>query len=109
MEARGIRSETKLEELSNVSQKTINNIKHQRHDPYLGQIEKLAEALGIEPYQLLCPAPDDKFLALCLAWAQSDDRGRGDLHAIAEAVLKKRDGGDRKDERQQPSAHRRRG
>lgn len=90
MSAKGIKSEPQLEKISKVSQKTINNIAHRRHDPRLSTMEQLSTALGVELFHLLCPAEDQNFLALCLAWAQSDERGRDDLHAIAEAILKKR-------------------
>lgn len=91
MVRKGIESEAELAKLSKVSQKSINNILNRRHDPYLSTVNKLSSALGIEPYHLLCPAEDDKFLAVCQAWAQSDERGRDDLQTIAEAMIKKRD------------------
>ena len=90
LKARGL-SQPQLGEQSGVSQKTINNIVHKRNSPQLDSVEKLAEALGVELYQLLCPVHDDKFIALWLAWAQSDDRGKDDLRTIAEAMLKKHD------------------
>ncbi len=93
LDAKGIKSEPALAKLSGVSQKSINNILNERHDPYLSTIEKLAKKLGIESFQLLCQERDDKFLAVCQAWAQSDDRGRDDLHAIAEAILRRKDRG----------------
>lgn len=91
MKARGINSQPELHKLSKVSQKTINNIFNRRNAPQLDTVEKLAGALKVELYQLLCPVSDIKFLAVCLAWAQSDDRGREDLSTIAEAILKRRE------------------
>lgn len=93
MEAKKVDSGPKLAKLSKVSQKSISNMLANRHDPYLSTIEKIASSLGIQVYQLLCPMPDKDFLAVCLAWAQSDERGRGDLHAIAEAILKRQNRG----------------
>lgn len=104
MRAKGIRSEPHLEKLSKVSQKTINNIVHRRHDPRLSTLESLARALGVELHQMLCPISDEKFLALCQAWAQSDERGKEDLRTIAEAILKKRAGDTPKPAADSPSA-----
>lgn len=109
MQRKGIRSEAELAKLTGVSQKSINNILNRRHDPYLSTIYKLASKLGIEPYHLLCPADDDNFLALCSAWAQSDERGRDDLHAIAEAMLKKRDSREPEEDGRRPVANSSRG
>lgn len=97
----------KLAKLSKVSQKSISNMLASRHDPYLSTIEKIADALGIQPHHLLCPDADKDFLAVCLAWAQSDDRGKGDLHAIAEAILKKRQIGTSQEGDRLPSTNRR--
>jgi transcriptional regulator with XRE-family HTH domain len=91
MQVKKINSEPELEKISDVAQKTINNIRHKRNFPKLDTIEKLADAFGMQVHQLLCPLEDIKFLAVCLAWVQSDERGRDDLHAIAEAVLKTRE------------------
>jgi transcriptional regulator with XRE-family HTH domain len=93
MEVKKVDSGPKLAKLSKVSQKSISNMLSNRHDPYLSTVEKVAVALGISPFMLLCPDADKDFLAVCLAWAQSDERGRGDLHAIAEAILKRQSGG----------------
>lgn len=93
METKGIDSGPKLAKLSKVSQKSISNMLANRHDPYLSTVEKIADALGIGVHQLLCPVADQQFLAVCLAWAQSDARGRDDLHAIAEAILRRQSNG----------------
>lgn len=93
MELKKVDSGPKLAKLSKVSQKSISNMLSSRHDPYLSTIEKVAGALGIQPHQLLCPVADNDFLAVCLAWAQSDERGRGDLHAIAVAILNRQNRG----------------
>lgn len=73
-----------------VAPKTANNVENARHNTKLTTIVKLADALGVEPYQMLIPVDEENFLSVILAWAQSDKRGRDDLHAIAEAILKRR-------------------
>lgn len=73
-----------------VSPKTANNVERARHNTKLSTVSALADNLGVEPYQLLIPVEDQKFLAVILAWAQSDARGKDDLHAIAETILKRR-------------------
>ena len=105
MELRQVDSGPKLAKLSKVSQKSISNMLANRHDPYLSTIEKIAGALGIQAHHLLCPDLDKNFLAVCLAWAQSDERGRDDLHAIAEAILKRQSRGDDQERNRLSSAH----
>lgn len=73
-----------------VAPKTANNVENARHNTKLTTIVKLADAFGVEPYQMLIPVDEENFLSVILAWAQSDKRGRDDLHAIAEAILKRR-------------------
>lgn len=73
-----------------VSPKTANNVENARHNTKLTTVVKLAESLGVEPYQMLIPMEEEKFLSVILAWAESDPRGRDDLHAIAETILKRR-------------------
>lgn len=73
-----------------VSLKTANNVENARHNTKLTTVEKLAESLGIDTYQMLIPVEEENFLSVILAWAESDKRGRDDLHAIAEAILKRR-------------------
>ena len=97
MKLKGVSSEPALEKLSGVSQKTINNILNKRHDPYFSSVNKLAAALGIETYQLLCSVEDEAFLAISLLWAQSDERGRADLFEIAQAILARRNNDGKRD------------
>lgn len=73
-----------------VSLKTANNIENSRHQTTLQTIKKIAESVGVEPFQLLLPVKDAKFLDVVLAWGQTDDSGRDNLHAIAEAMLRRR-------------------
>lgn len=70
--------------------KTINNIVNRRHKPTLKSIEKLARALGIEPYQLLCPIQDGDFLTIIRAYNETDDRGRETLVDNAQILLDKK-------------------
>src|SRR5688572_27133961 len=47
-----------------VSTKTANNVENARHNTKLTTIIALAAALGVEPFQLLIPVKDTKFLAV---------------------------------------------
>lgn len=73
-----------------VSPKTANNVEKARHNTKLQTIIRLADALGVEPFQMLLPVKDKKFLAVLQAWAQTDENERDNLHAIAEAMLKRK-------------------
>lgn len=73
-----------------VNPKTANNVENSRHNTKLQTIINLAKALGVEPYHLLMPVEDEKFLAVMQAWAQSSDGERDNLHVIAEAMLKRK-------------------
>ncbi len=91
---RGLRERPDAPKGLGASPKTINNIEKARHNVQLDTLESIAKKLKVEPYQLLIPTDDEKFLDVILAWAQSDERGRGDLHAIAEALLRRHGGQD---------------
>jgi transcriptional regulator with XRE-family HTH domain len=71
------------------SQKTINNIVKKRHRPTLRSLEKLARALGLEVYQLLCPVTDKDFLIVAEAYNSTDARGRQTLVDNAEILLRR--------------------
>lgn len=71
------------------SVKTIYNIKNRKHRPTLRSLEKLGKALGIEPWQLLCPAKDKLFITLCRAYNETDERGRETLLDNAEILLRR--------------------
>jgi transcriptional regulator with XRE-family HTH domain len=51
-EARGL-SSNKVGKFSGVPQRTIHNMLAQAHDPAIGNVDKLASALGLEAWQLL--------------------------------------------------------
>lgn len=91
-----------------VAPKTANNVENARHNTKLSTVAALAQSLGIEPYQLLLPVDDEKFLAVVQAWEQSDARGRDDLQAIAEAILKRRESGAGEAPTSSAAIHRRR-
>jgi transcriptional regulator with XRE-family HTH domain len=55
-------SDRKLAKASGVSHKTINNILNGRHDVQISNVEKIAKALQIDTYQLMCPHIDAAFL-----------------------------------------------
>lgn len=80
-------STLKLAARSGVKQRTINNAQKARHDPKLSTIEGLARAFRLEPYQLLCPTDDEKFLVLCRAWNEADPQGKELLMGAADVVL----------------------
>lgn len=86
---KGLRDKPGAPAALGVAPKTINNIERARHNIQLDTLDAIARKLKVEPYHLLVPSDDQKFLDVILAWAQSDERGRGDLHAIAEALLRR--------------------
>lgn len=86
MKSSGLDSGPKLERVAKVNQKTINNIERSRHDPKLSTITKLAKALGVEAFQLLLPAEDERFLSVCRSWSKTDARGKALIAAAADAA-----------------------
>lgn len=48
-----------VERVCGVGHKTVNNMRHHRHEPELDNIEKVAGALRIPPWMLLVPELDD--------------------------------------------------
>lgn len=93
-EHKDLSSGPKVAKASGVSQKTINNMEHGRHNTKLTSIEKVARAFGIEAFQLLCGAADKDFLLLCRAYNVTDQRGRETLADNADILLRRagRDG-----------------
>ena len=53
-DARGLNS-NKVGKFSGVPQRTIHDMLALAHDPALGNVDKLARALGLEAWQLLIP------------------------------------------------------
>jgi transcriptional regulator with XRE-family HTH domain len=48
-----------VERVCGVGHKTVNNMRHHRHEPELDNIEKVASALRVPPWMLLVPELDD--------------------------------------------------
>lgn len=71
------------------STRTVYNIRKKRHRPTLRSLEKLSRQLGIEVYQLLCPARDKNFLRVAQAYNEADDRDRQYLIDNAETILRR--------------------
>lgn len=86
---RRLRDKAGAPESLGVAPKTVNNIERARHNVQLDTLDSLAKKFHLEPYQLLIPAEDEKFLDVIRAWAQLDARGRADFHAIAEKWLER--------------------
>lgn len=91
-----------------VSPKTANNIEHARHNTKLTSIIKLADALGVEAYHMLIPVEENDFLTVLLAWAQSNEAEKGNLHAIAKAMLERKNKDDESRAPAPSAVHRRR-
>jgi hypothetical protein len=79
-----------------VSPKTANNVEKSRHNTKLQTIIKLAATLGVDPFHMLVPVEDEKFLDVMRAWAQTDEQGKDNIHVIAKAMLDRIEG--KKDE-----------
>lgn len=71
-----------------LDRKTVYNLLEKRHYPRLDQIEKLARALRIEPYLLMCPAVDQQFATICQAYSVAPG-DREYLVFSAKAILEK--------------------
>ena len=78
----------KLAGVAKVDRKTLNNILNRRVYPQLDSVEKLAKALKVDPYLLLCPAEDQQFATVCKAYSVSEE-GREYLVFSANVVLQK--------------------
>lgn len=79
----------KLAAVAKVDRKSVNNILNKRHYPQLDLVEKLAKALRVDPYILLCPAEDQQFATVCKAYSLVPD-SREYLIFTAKAILEKR-------------------
>ncbi len=76
-EARGL-SQTKLAEMTGLTQATLSNLESGKHDPHLETLRMLARALGVPPAALL-EEDDPKEVAL---EATPEERLRASLRAL---------------------------
>ncbi|HZR03664.1 MAG TPA: helix-turn-helix transcriptional regulator [Burkholderiales bacterium] len=67
-----LKSQRKLAEKCDVSQKGISNVLAERSDPQVSTIEKIAAAFKLEPYQLLLPSVDQSLLPIIQAYNLGD-------------------------------------
>jgi transcriptional regulator with XRE-family HTH domain len=81
----------KVAKASGVTRKSINNLSENRHDPRLSSIESIAQAFGLEAYQLLAPGIDNNLLVIFRAYNETGDSGRDLLTQAAEVALRSRD------------------
>jgi transcriptional regulator with XRE-family HTH domain len=79
-------TDRKLGKAAGVSHKTVNNIVNERHNVQLENVEKLAKAFKIEPFQLLCPDTDSAFLTICQVYSGTSVEGRSFLAATVETI-----------------------